>query len=359
MRPLKIVTVVGARPQFVKAAALSPCFRRQPGIEEKLVHTGQHFDANMSDIFFDEMGIPRPDFNLGIGGGTHGQNTGRMIEAIEGVLLAEKPNLVLVFGDTDSTLAAAISAAKLAIPLAHVEAGLRSHRRHMPEEINRVLTDRLADVLYAPSASSCANLRREGIANERIVDVGDVMHDVVRIFTDRAKQNAHILESLALAPREFNLMTLHRKENTDDRERLASILDGVSGSTLPVVLPLHPRTAKRIAEHGLSLPSVIRVIEPLGYLDTLRLESAANMILTDSGGVQKEAYFHGVPCVTLRDETEWTELVEVGANVLTGADAVRIRCALSAPPSRPSSADVYGDGFTAERILQDLISRLG
>lgn len=358
MHPVRIMTIVGARPQFVKAAALSPCFRRQPGLKEMLVHTGQHFDANMSDVFFDEMGIPKPDFNLGIGGGTHGQNTGRMIEAIEGILLTEKPNLVLVFGDTDSTLAAAISAAKLAIPLAHVEAGLRSHRRHMPEEINRVITDRLADVLYAPSKSACANLRSEGIPDERIVDVGDVMHDVVRIFTDRAKQHSRILQSMALAPGEFNLMTLHRKENTDDRARLASIFEGVEGSPLPIVLPLHPRTAKRIAEHGLRLPSVIRVIEPLGYLDTLRLESAANLILTDSGGVQKEAYFHKTPCITLRDETEWTELVEVGANVLTGADAGRIRAALSAPPRRPSSTDVYGDGFTAERIVDDLLQRL-
>ncbi len=359
MRQFKIITVVGARPQFVKAAALSPCFRRHASFNEKLIHTGQHFDANMSDVFFEEMGIPKPDFNLGIGGGTHGQNTGRMIEAIEGVLIAEKPDLVLVFGDTDSTLAAAIAASKLAIPLAHVEAGLRSNRRHMPEEINRVVTDRLADFLYTPSSASDENLRQEGIPAERIVNVGDIMHDVVRIFTDRAKKSSRILETLALKPGEFRLMTLHRKENTDDPARLASILDGISSSRTPIVLPLHPRTAKRIAEYGLTLPSAVRVIDPLGYLDTLCLESASQMILTDSGGMQKEAYFHGVPCVTLRDETEWTELVDIGANVLTGSDADRIRAELEKPLNRPSISDVYGDGFTAERIVNDLLKRLG
>lgn len=358
MSKLKVVTIVGARPQFVKAAALSPSFVASGKVEELIVHTGQHFDANMSDIFFDEMAIPKPQFHLGIGGGTHGQNTGRMIEAIEGVLLAEKPDAVLVFGDTDSTLAAAIAASKLGIMLAHVEAGLRSFRRAMPEEINRVVTDHLSDVLYIPSAASARNLEKEGIVGSKVVDVGDVMHDVVRIFTDVAKTRSKIVEQLDLQPGRYDLMTLHRKENTDDRARLVDILAGIAASPVPIVLPLHPRTAKRMAEFGLELPKNVRMIEPLGYLDTLCLEASARVLLTDSGGMQKEAYFHGVPCITLRDETEWTELVDIGANSLVGSNPEAIRAALNRTTQVPTTANVYGDGHAADRIAADLIERL-
>jgi UDP-GlcNAc3NAcA epimerase len=358
MRSLKILTVVGARPQFVKAAALSPVLARHEGVTEIIVHTGQHFDVNMSDIFFSEMAIPEPKHNLGIGGGTHGQNTGRMIEALEAVLLAENPDAVVVYGDTDSTLAASVATSKLAIPLAHIEAGLRSFRRTMPEEINRVVTDHLADVLYAPSASSVANLSREGIPQDRIVNCGDVMYDVVRLFNSIALDRSTALDRLELRPGEYSLMTLHRKENTDDRARMESILAGIAASPRPIVFPIHPRTTKRIAEFGLKLPGIVRTVEPQGYLDTLRLEAGAHQILTDSGGVQKEAYFHGVPCVTLRDETEWVELVECGANTLVGADPARIAACLTGSTPTSATPNIYGDGHAAERIVADLLRRL-
>lgn len=358
MRSLKILTVVGARPQFVKAAALSPVLAKHQGVTEIIVHTGQHFDANMSDIFFAEMAIPEPKHNLGIGGGTHGQNTGRMIEALEAILMAETPDAVVVYGDTDSTLAASVATSKLSIPLVHIEAGLRSFRRTMPEEINRVVTDHLADVLYTPSASSVANLLREGIPQDRIVNCGDVMYDVVRVFTSIALDRSTSLDRLGLRPGEYSLMTLHRKENTDDRARMESILAGIAASPRPILFPIHPRTTKRIAEFGLELPGVVRTVEPQGYLDTLRLEAGAHQILTDSGGVQKEAYFHGVPCVTLRDETEWVELVECGANTLVGADPERIAACLTSSATVRANPNIYGDGHAAERIVADLLSRL-
>jgi len=353
------MTVVGARPQFVKAAALSPALARAGGIRESLLHTGQHFDANMSDVFFDEMSIPAPRWNLGIGGGTHGQNTGRMIEAIEKVLLESRPDAVVVFGDTDSTLAAAIATSKLGIALAHVEAGLRSHRRAMPEEINRVLTDHVADVLYVPSQSAMANLEAEGIPVGKLVHVGDVMFDVVLRYTADARARSTILRRLDLRSGEYHLMTLHRKENTDDPGAMSRILEGIASSPRPIVLPLHPRTARRLQEHGLVLPPVVRVTEPTGYLDTLCLESNARMILTDSGGVQKEAYFHRVPCITLRDETEWVELADCGANHVVGTDADRIRGILQDEPKFAADPGLYGNGDAADRIAADLSARLG
>lgn len=358
MLNVKILTVVGARPQFVKAAALSPSLRAQAGVSEIIIHTGQHFDTNMSDVFFNEMSIPQPQINLGIGGGTHGQNTGRMIEALEAVLFSERPDVVVVFGDTDSTLAAAVATSKLGIPLAHIEAGLRSFRRAMPEEINRVVTDHLADFLYAPSAMSAINLRREGISQERILNSGDVMYDVVKFFTPMAMAQSHVLNRLQLKAGSYNLMTLHRKENTDDRMTLQRILDGVAQSPIPIIFPVHPRTTKRMVEFGLKLPSSVIPIEPLGYLDTLRLETSSRLILTDSGGVQKEAYFHGVPCVTLRDETEWTELVDCGANCLAGSDTDKISKLLNQCNPVEFRPNIYGDGYAAERIVSDLLVRL-
>lgn len=356
---LRILTVVGARPQFVKAAALSPALSRTPGVTEILVHTGQHFDAGMSDVFFEEMRIPAPTVNLGIGGGSHGENTGRMIEALERVFLAEGPDAVIVFGDTDSTLAAAIATSKLGILLVHVEAGLRSFRRSMPEEINRVVTDHVADVLYAPSNAAVGHLLREGIDAAKVVRSGDVMYDVVRRFERLAAERSTILAREGLAAGGFHLLTLHRKENTDDRATLARILDGLSASPVPIVFPMHPRTRKMIAHFGLSLPPGVRVLEPLGYLDTLQLLANARLVLTDSGGVQKEAYFVRRPCVTLRDETEWTELVDAGANVIVGSDAARIGAVVASEPWAVPGPGIYGDGDAADCIATDLRRRLG
>ena len=355
----KVLTIVGARPQFVKAAALSPALARIGGLHEVIIHTGQHFDAGMSDVFFQEMGIPEPALNLGIGGGSHGENTGRMIEALERVIVAERPASVVVFGDTDSTLAAAIAASKLGVLLVHVEAGLRSFRRAMPEEINRVVTDHVADVLYAPSDAAVGHLRREGIADARIVRCGDVMLDVVRRFAPLAAERSTVLRDQGLVPGSFHFLTLHRKENIDDREVLGRILAGLSRSPLPILFPVHPRAAKMLAHFGLALPPTVRAMAPVGYLDSLRLLSTARLVLTDSGGVQKEAYFAERPCVTLREETEWTELTDAGANVLAGSDAERIGELLSGEPWPMPAPGIYGDGNAAERIAADLVGRLG
>ncbi|SMQ85539.1 UDP-GlcNAc3NAcA epimerase [Devosia lucknowensis] len=356
----KVIVVVGARPQFIKAAVVSKALADHSALEEIIVHTGQHFDDNMSRVFFEQMGIPQPRHNLAIGGGSHGQNTGRMIEALEGVILAEQPAAVLVYGDTDSTLAGAIATSKLNIPLAHVEAGLRSFNRRMPEEINRVLTDHVSDLLFAPSESAVANLHSEGVAPPKIKLVGDVMFDAVQAFTEVAKRESTILADLALAPKSYALVTIHRKENTDDDARLSAFIEGLSQSPFPIVLPLHPRTRKRIADHGLTFPAHFSLIDPVGYLDMMALESSAAVIATDSGGVQKEAYFHGVPCITLRDETEWVELVDIGANVLVGADKVALSNAFTQTRTAEPVAkrDIYGDGSSSRQIAAGLLEYL-
>lgn len=356
----KIMVVVGARPQFVKAAVVSRALAVESSFEEIIVHTGQHFDDNMSKVFFEQMGIPHPRHHLAIGGGSHGQNTGRMIEAVEAIILDEQPAAVLVFGDTDSTLAGAIATSKLNVPLAHVEAGLRSFNRRMPEEINRILTDHASDLLFAPSQTAVANLQNEGVAASKVKLVGDVMFDAVRTFTSVAARESSLVQDLSLEPKKYALVTLHRKENTDDRERLAGILEGLAQSPLQIVLPLHPRTRNRIAEHKLSLPQNLRLIDPIGYLDMMALEASSAVIATDSGGVQKEAYFHGVPCITLRDETEWVELVEVGANVLVGADAAAIAAAFAkVGTSGPiAKQDLYGDGSSSRQIVDGLLELL-
>lgn len=356
---IKIVTIVGARPQFVKAAVVSRALAAYPDMEEVLVHTGQHFDANMSDIFFTEMQIPLPRYNLQIGGGTHGENTGRMIEQIEKILISEAPQVVLLYGDTDSTLAGAIAAAKLVIPLVHIESGLRSYRRGMPEEINRVLTDRLADVLYAPSPAAVANLLQEGVPADRVLNTGDVMYDAVLLFKDIARTRSPVLGDLGLTAGSFLLLTLHRKENTDDPVALANIFAALGASGRAIVFPVHPRTRKRIAEQQVQIPDNVAVIDPLGYLDTLALLQGAAGLLTDSGGMQKEAYFLDRPCVTLRDETEWVELVECGANVLTGAKPERIAAALASRTSSPAPHGLYGNGDASTIIAADLRARFG
>ena len=347
---MKILTIVGARPQFVKAAVVSQAISKSRGLKEILLHTGQHFDANMSDVFFEQLSLPPPAYNLGIGGGTHAQNTGRAMEGIEAVLLDERPDWVLVYGDTDSTLAGTLAAAKCHIPVAHVEAGLRSFNRRMPEEINRVVTDHIAEVLFAPSKSAVENLRREGIADDKVKMIGDVMVDAVHTFTAIAEKRSAVLSRLGLERGGYVLATLHRQENTDDPERLAAILAGFGQSEFPIVLPLHPRTRKRLDQLGLALPSTTTIIDPVGYLDMMVLEANAEVIATDSGGVQKEAYLHGVPCITLRDETEWTELVSIGANQLVGADARSIAAALGSARFPSVDRTIYGTGQASEAI---------
>lgn len=346
---MRTVTIVGARPQFIKSWAVSAALRAA-GIDEVIVHTGQHYDECLSSRFFAELGLRAPDHHLGIGSGTHGQQTGRMLEAVEGVLSGEKPDWVVVYGDTNSTLAGALAAAKLQLPLAHIEAGLRSFNRRMPEEINRVLTDHLSQRLFCPSGDAVENLAREGIA-VGVTAVGDVMYDALRHFADRARASSTILHALGLADRGFHVATLHRAELTDNSDRLRALLAVLDRLDAPVVLPLHPRTRARLEATG-GLPPLtggLRVVEPLGYLDMVRLVSSCRRVLTDSGGLQKEAYWLRRPCVTLREETEWTETVQAGWNTVAGTDEVRIRAALAAdfPSAHP---DLYGDGHAAERI---------
>ena len=351
---MKILSVVGARPQFVKAAAVSRVLRRDH--DEILVHTGQHYDDNMSKVFFEELDIPPPDFHLGVGSGTHGAQTGAMLAGIEKLLLAEPPEWVLVYGDTNSTLAGALSAAKLRCKVAHVEAGLRSYNRAMPEEINRVVADHLSDLLFCPSETAVANLAAEGIT-QGVVIVGDVMADVLRTSADRARGRPALYEQTGLRERGYLLATVHRAENTDDSVRLRNILAAFDALDEPVIFPVHPRTRKAMDALGYSPPGHVHLLEPVGYLDMTGLEQAARMILTDSGGIQKEAYWLGVPCLTLRDETEWMETVKAGWNSLTGADSDRIVQAVRSfrPPSaRP---ELYGDGNAAVRISQALTGR--
>jgi len=353
---MHILTVIGARPQFIKAATVSRVIRDDPtyaDVRETIVHTGQHFDANMSDIFFDELDIPKPDYNLGIGGGTHGENTGRMLEHLDGLIARENPDVVLVYGDTDSTLAGALAAAKLHVPVAHVEAGLRSFNRKMPEEINRVLVDHISDFLFAPTETACKNLDQEGIDSTKVHLVGDVMYDAALFYKTRGRKPDWFD---ALGVDEFNLCTIHRAENTNNRGRLANILAGLANSRLPIVLPIHPRTAKRIREFKLEIPDSAHLVEPVGYLEMVWLEAHSQLIVTDSGGVQKEAYFHGKHCVTLRDETEWVELVEARYNELTGADPIGISAALNrtSPVKNGSGicgATLYGSGRSATSIV--------
>jgi UDP-GlcNAc3NAcA epimerase len=342
---MKVVTVVGARPQIIKAAAVSAALRRAAG--EVLVHTGQHYDDAMSDRFFQELDLPAPDHHLGVGSGPHGAQTGAMLAALEPVLVSERPDRVLVYGDTNSTLAGALAAAKLAIPIVHVEAGLRSYVRSMPEEINRVLTDHLSALLCCPGDRASRNLEREGITRGVHV-TGDVMRDLLERV--RPAVDCRALERLGLTPGRYVLLTLHRAHNTDDGERLSRILSAVSDGTRPVVFPVHPRTRQALAVLGHVPCESLRMIEPVGYRDMLAIEQHARVILTDSGGVQKEAYWLGVPCVTLRDETEWTETVEAGWNCLVGSDAAAIRAALDAPPTGAAHPDLYGDGRAAGRI---------
>ena len=342
---MKIVSIVGARPQFIKAAAISRVLRKRH--REILVHTGQHYDYEMSGIFFDGLDLPRPDANLNVGSGSHGAQTGAALKGIEDILLAECPDYVLICGDTNSTLAGALAASKLSVPLAHVEAGMRSFNRCMPEEINRIVADHLSNLLLCPSQTAMRNLEAEGIT-QNVHVVGDVMLDVLNWAKHHLTANpSRILEKLGLTQKSYLLTTVHRGENTDDLARLSQILQAYNSLEETIVFPIHPRTRKAINNIGCPIKSHVRLIDSVGYLDMVALTSAARLVLTDSGGLQKEAYWLGVPCLTMRDESEWVETLESGWNLLVGSDSNKIvEAVLTFAPSGPRPA-LYGDGFAA------------
>ena len=350
---MKIVSIVGARPQFVKAAALSKKLREK--FTEVLVHTGQHYDSNMSDVFFKELGIPEPDYNLGIGSGSHGEQTGKMLIEIEKVLLKEEPDLVLVYGDTNSTIAGSLAAAKLHIKVAHVEAGLRSFNRIMPEELNRVVTDHLSDLLFCPTETAVENLKKEGIT-KGVFNTGDVMYDAVLTNSKRltANRKKEILKTYHLKPRTYLYATVHRAENTDNPENLKNIFTALAESGEPIVFPIHPRTRKAISNLQLAINKLpnIKFVEPVGYLKNLVLMENAQKILTDSGGVQKEAYFLNVPCITMREETEWIETVDDGWNVLVGSDKEKILDAIGSFAPSGKQSNHFGIGKASDKIAK-------
>ncbi len=346
---LKVVSVVGARPQLIKAAVVSEAIRKH--CSEVLVHTGQHYDYEMSDIFFADLELPSVDHHLGIGSGSHGWQTGSMLIALEEVLIMEAPQWVLVYGDTNSTLAGALAAAKLHIPLAHVEAGLRSYNPAMPEEINRIVADRLSQLLFCPSSASVQNLEKEGIT-DGVHRVGDVMYDAMLHYLPRTKDRLSPLDRIEVSAGTYALATIHRAKNTDEPERLSAILDCLAVVEKTVVFPVHPRTKEALRSNELAIPENVHLLEPVGYLDMLMLEQGASVILTDSGGVQKEAFWLQVPCVTLRDETEWVETVETGWNEVVGVDPKRVQAAVKRGKPAESPPPVYGDGKAANRIAE-------
>lgn len=351
MNGKKFISIVGARPQFVKIGVLVKALDEAGGnATHTIIHSGQHFDANMSDVFFNQLEMPRPKYHLGIGGGTHGQNTGRMIEAIEAVLLADRPDCVLVYGDTDTTLAGALAASKLHIAIAHIEAGLRSWNRKMPEETNRILVDHMSSLLFTPTTLATKNLYSEGIPAEWIVQVGDVMHDAAVRYRTKAVPPRGMN-----VPKKFILATLHRAENTDSPERLDAIISALSHlcNEVPVVLPIHPRTRAKLMNCSIGY-SGVTLIDPVGYFEMLYLLDHCQLVITDSGGLQKEAYFFKKPCITTRDETEWEELVFAGVNVLVGADRKRIIDAALCANFPADVAELYGDGRAGLSIVEAL-----
>ncbi len=352
---MKIISIVGARPQFIKCAPLSSELRKVH--QEILVHTGQHYDHDMSDIFFEELNIPKPDYNLGIGSGNHGEQTGKMLTEIEKVLIKEHPDLMLVYGDTNSTLAGALAAVKLHIKVAHVEAGLRSFDRCMPEEINRVLTDHISDILFCPTQTAGDNLSKEGIT-QGVHLVGDVMLDALSNNMEVAKMRSRIIEELGLEKRKYLVTTVHRPGNTDSIDNMRSIIEALGESGIPVVFPVHPRTQKLLQEYRLleKMPGNVKLVKPMGYLDMLMLMANARKILTDSGGIQKEAYLLGVPCITLRENTEWMETLEGGWNVLVGGEKGRIIEAIFNLAPMGTQRNVFGNSRASERI-SDILRR--
>lgn len=359
---MKLLTIIGARPQFVKAAALSREIKKHPQLQEIIVHTGQHFDANMSNIFFDEMEIPKPHYNLNINGLSHGAMTGQMLEKLEEVMIAEKPDVVLVYGDTNSTIAGALAAKKLHIKVAHVEAGLRSFNMQMPEEINRILTDRISDWLFCPTDTAINNLKNEGYAQIKcsIIKTGDVMEDAALFYAKKAAEKSTILQQLNLTNQSFILATIHRAENTDNPVHLKNIIEALNtlNQTNPVIVPLHPRTKKLIEQH--QLKPLFTIVEPLGYFDMIMLLQNCSLVVTDSGGLQKEAFFFGKFCVTTREQTEWVELVENGYNTIAGTNKDKIiqlaQAGLSA--TFPSKLNLYGNGNACGNICKELIASI-
>lgn len=350
---MKVLTVVGARPQFIKAFAVSRVLRESH--EEVLVHTGQHYDDELSAVFFEELGIPAPDINLGAGSSSHARQTATMLAALEEPIETEQPDVVLTYGDTNSTLAAALATAKLTPPLAHVEAGLRAYDRSIPEEVNRVLTDHVSDILLAPTETAVRNLEREGIT-EGVHNIGDVMYDAIRWARNRVETNDEPLNRLGVKDGDYVLATVHRQRNTDDAVRLETIMTALIESSREVVLPAHPRTVARLQEYGLydKVAASLTVIEPVGYIEFVRLLLGAERVVTDSGGVQKEAFFLDIPCVTLREETEWVETVDCGWNVLVGADGSAINRALTQDFQLTEKPQPFGDGHAATSIIEIL-----
>ena len=345
---MKIMTVLGARPQFIKAAPVSRELRKVH--TELIIHTGQHYDTNMSDIFFEELEIPKPDFHLGVGSGNHGKQTGEMLAKIEEILVDEKPDYLLVYGDTNSTLAGALAASKLHIPVIHIEAGLRSFNKKMPEEINRIMTDHVSTLLFCPTKTAVKNLKDEHIL-ENVFNVGDVMYDAVDYNLKLAEDKSEILEKEKLTSKEYYLITVHRAENTDDHEKMKDVLEAFTQIKGEKVWPIHPRTRKVIEDQGFDLTEVpgLHVIDPVGYLDMLTLEKNARKIITDSGGVQKEAYFMQIPCITMREQTEWVETLEGNANILVGTDPKKIVSAVEKTVD-PIYQDLFGDGKASVHI---------
>lgn len=355
---IKILTVIGARPQFVKAGALSRTFAAHPDVEEVIVHTGQHFDENMSAVFFEEMEIPQPKYNLHINSLGHGAMTGRMLEGIEEIILEEKPDLLLVYGDTNSTLAGALAAKKLHIKVAHVEAGLRSFNMKMPEEVNRILTDRISDFLFCPTDAAVANLKNEGFDDfdNTVIKSGDVMQDAVHFYAEKSAEKSAILKRIGLD--RFALATLHRAENTDDPIRLRAIVEAlneVHQHIIPVLLPLHPRTKAKLTQCGLELQ--VSTIDPVGYFDMIELLKNCSLVITDSGGLQKEAYFFQKNCLTMRNQTEWVELVDAGVNMLVGADKDKLIKGASQMLTQQVEFDqnLYGNGMACQHILSHIL----
>lgn len=349
---MRILTVVGARPQFIKAAPFSRALTAQ-GHDEFLVHTGQHYDDAMSAIFFEQLNMSAPDANLGVGGGSHAEQMAGMIVPLEAQMIDYQPDYVLVYGDTNSTIATALAAAKLHIPIAHVEAGLRSYNRKMPEEINRVLTDELSTLLFCPTDVAVKNLAKEGIT-EGVHKTGDIMLDAVRIFADIAQEKAKVYQQLALNPdTKHAVATIHRPANTDNVEHLKQIVEALNTLAIPVIFPMHPRTRKAVAEHNLSFADSVHIIEPVGYLDMLALLSTADVVITDSGGLQKEAFFNKTPCVTVRTETEWVETIELGWNRLVAptVEAIHEGVKLALTEQASSTPPIYGDGYAAEKMV--------
>lgn len=357
---LKIVTVIGARPQFVKAAAMKHALMCYKNVEEIIIHTGQHYHDNLSKIFFSELELAKPKYNLNVGSASHGHQTSQMLSRIEDVLVNEKPHCVLVYGDTNSTLAGALAAVKLHIPIVHVEAGLRSYNHLQVEEINRVLTDRISDLLFVPSQDSANNLLKEAVSADKIHIVGDIMYDVAKIFKEKS-QASDVLKKSHISSKNYIVATIHRAENTDDIANLQAIVNAFNklSCEYDLVIPMHPRTQQSLAQHGFSLDSKIKILEPLGFLDMMKLVSDAKLVITDSGGLQKEAFYHKIPCITLRDVTEWVELTQIGWNVVLPPTKINELLPLVEKMSelRQSWQNPYGDGDTAEKIVNVMLEK--